>query len=312
METGNSIGDYKPGRPSINHTMIYNENIVVVGAEVHDKKIQNKLMFMAQAIRRVKISSVQTVIYFKQGYSSNMIIEFEKSLKNYKKDIKILSIHNISELFNYINTGYKTKGNDYRTKPDVYGNIYKVKNIYIYSHGLPSKITFLLDWDLYKEQNKIASNETAQANELNLKNYKLISQKVFNDASIYSFACRTGINEEDSTDVELLWGDGNSLAQNLANYLKIDIYGYARRSNYEETWGNWADRRLLNMADFDEKIFPKERIKYDDEFRDYKSKEIFLDDKKYPWQPQGAYRDVKAGDTPKGPPQKLLKYTFKE
>jgi len=307
----NSLGDYKPGKPSLSHVMTYTENIVIIGAEVHDKSPVNKLMFMAQAIRRVRKSSVQTVIYFKQGYSNTMVVEFEKSLKTYNKNIKIISISIISELFNYLNFGYIKTGIDCRVKPDHYGNIYKVKNIYFYSHGLPGRITFLLDWDAYKLQNKIVSNITAEANELNLKNYTLIRQNIFKDANIYSYSCRTGINEEDSTDLELMWGDGSSLAQRLSNHLKIDVYAFARRSNYGDTWGNFQDRLLIKMANFDEKIFPKEKIKYDDDFRGYKSKEMFLDDKKYPWQPQGAYRDVKAGDTPKGPPQKLLKYTPK-
>ena len=68
MEISNSIGVYNPGKPSINHKMLYNENIVIIGAEVHDKRRVNKLMFMAQAVRRVKISSIQTVLYFKYGY----------------------------------------------------------------------------------------------------------------------------------------------------------------------------------------------------------------------------------------------------
>ncbi|WP_165585131.1 hypothetical protein [Chryseobacterium sp. FH2] len=44
MGTSNSIGVYKPGKPSLNHIVAYNENIIVIGSEVHDKKPVNKLM----------------------------------------------------------------------------------------------------------------------------------------------------------------------------------------------------------------------------------------------------------------------------
>ncbi|WP_449399658.1 hypothetical protein [Chryseobacterium wanjuense] len=153
-EQGNEIGNYEkmilPNKSEI--IKLYHENIVIVASEVHDKKSVNKLMFMAQAIRRVRISSVQTVLYFTHGYSSNMIFEFERSLRNYKKNIKIIAITNISELINYINLGYtKSFQGDYRNKPDKNGSIYKVNTLYIYSHGMPSRITFMLDWDLYKK-----------------------------------------------------------------------------------------------------------------------------------------------------------------
>jgi hypothetical protein len=120
------------------------------------------------------------------------------------------------------------------------------------------------------------------------------------------------IDDDDSTDVELIWGGTNSLAQKLANNLKINVHAFARRSLYEDTWGSSNDRILLKGADLDEKIFPKEMITYDNEFRGYKRKEKFLDEEKYPWQPQGAYRDVKAGNSPVGPPKRLIKYTPKK
>lgn len=302
MGTGNSVGEYSPGKPSINHTVEYNENIVVVGAEVHDKKPVNKLMFMAQAIRRVKVSSVQTVIYFKHGYSQNMISEFENSLKRYKKNIKVISIFNISQLFNYLNIGSIDKsGSDYRTRPDEYGNMYKVKNVYFYSHGMPSRITFMLDWDIYMKNNNIKSNETAQKNELNLGNYTILNPKSFSkDAELWSFACRTGLSVDNDSEVEkFTWGETESLAQKLAERLNAKVHAFLKRSNYELTWGGRSDRLDLKIADNLEKI--NIDIKNDDNFRAYKKQEKKIDEI-YPWQPQGAYRDVIAGDFPYGPP----------
>lgn len=308
METGNSIGDYKPGQPSINHTVIYNENVVIVGAEVHDKKAVNKLMFMAQAIRRVRISSVQTVIYFKQGYSQSMISEFEKSLKFYKKGIKIVAISNLVELINYLNFGYTTNSkDDYRTKPDKYGNMYKIKNVYIYSHGMPSRITFLLDWDVYKKANNINSSETATNNELTLSNYIQLNPKSFkNDGELWSYACRTGISVDNDSEVEkFTWGEDESLAQKIADRLNIKVHAFLKRSNYQNTWGGRNDRIDLKIADQLEKV--NIEIKNDDDFRAYKKQEKKIDNT-YPWQPQGAYRDVIAGDFPYGPPPCMCIY----
>jgi hypothetical protein len=102
---GTEIGDYVPIELLQNgYSGLFNENIVIVGAEVHDKSVVNKLMFMAQAVRRVKISSVQTVLYFKHGYSKNMISEFNKSLTLYKKSIEIIPVSNLTEVINYITT----------------------------------------------------------------------------------------------------------------------------------------------------------------------------------------------------------------
>src|SRR6218665_1078282 len=301
METSNSVGKYTPKRPSLNHIMTYNENIVVIGSEVHDKKPVNKLMFMAQAIRRVRISSVQTVIYFKYGYSQNMVNEMEKALKKYKSNIKIIAISNISELFNYINFGYLKLGTDCRTQPDMYGNIYKIKSIYIYSHGMPSRITFMLDWDIYKKNNNIISSETAKSNELNLNNYSKFNAKSFSkDNEIWSFACRTGLSVDNDTEIErFTWGEKESLAQKLADKLGAKVHAFLKRSNYENTWGSRAARIDLKIADNLEKV--NVNIKKDDKFREYKKHEMKLD-KIYPWQPQGAYNEVKSGDFPMGPP----------
>ena len=170
----------------------------------------------------------------------------------------------------------------------------------------------MLDWDIYKINNKINSPETAESNELNLKNYDLFNSDSFSrEAEIWSYACRTGINVDDATDIEFVWGGEKSLAQMIANKLKINVNAYARRSNYGDTWGSWTDRRLLQGANLDEKILPKEKVTYDNKFRDYKEQEIFIGKDNYPWQPQGAYRDVKAGDSPIGPSKMLIKYSPK-
>lgn len=302
MAISNSIGTYKPGSPSISNLFKYTENIVIVGSEIHDKKPVNKLMFMAQAVRRVRISSVQTVIYFKHGYSSNMISEFETSLKNYRKNIKIISIANIEELFNYLNTGYINQSSEgYRIKPDKYGNRYKVGNIYIYSHGLPSRITFMLDWERYVNTNKIESTQKSLDNELNLSNYTRLNPKSFStNSEIWSFACRTGLSIDNDSYFEIFtWGEERSLAQKLANRLDVKVHAYLKRSSYELTWGERLDRINLKVADMLEKIdIP---IKKDDDFRAYKKQEKKID-KIYTWQPQGAYRDVIPGDSPSGPP----------
>ena len=48
------------GKPSFvlekgkNNPIIKEENIIVIGAEVHSKKASNKLIFMAQAVRKIK------------------------------------------------------------------------------------------------------------------------------------------------------------------------------------------------------------------------------------------------------------------
>ncbi|WP_415325667.1 hypothetical protein [Chryseobacterium sp. MMS23-Vi53] len=303
-EQGNEIGNYEkmilPNKSEI--IKLYHENIVIVASEVHDKKSVNKLMFMAQAIRRVRISSVQTVLYFTHGYSSNMIVEFERSLRNYKKNIKIIAITNISELINYINLGYtKSFQGDYRNKPDENGSIYKVNNLYIYSHGMPSRITFMLDWDLYKKNNNIKSLEDANSNELNLSNYIMLNPDSFSqEATIWSFACRTGLSVDNDSEIErFTWGEKESLAQKLADRINCKTHAFLKRSNYENTWGSKQDRIDLKIADNLEKV--NIYTKKEDKFKEYKRHEIQIDGK-YPWQPQGAYHDIKAGDFHLGPP----------
>ncbi len=283
----------------------YTENIVVVGAEVHDKLPVNKLMFMAQAIRTVKLESVQTVLYFKQGYSNTMIAEFKKSLKYFKPNIAIIEITTVKELINYLNSGGITGKSNLRMKP--YKNsLFKVKNVYIFSHGMPSRITFLLDWDLYKTNNKIISSVKAEDNELNLKNYKTINPNAFvREGYVWSFACRTGIGPEDTSDIEIFtWNKDASLAQKLANSLNVHTVAFLRRSNYEDTWGSRFDRAGLKIKKYFE-------IADDDDFKKYKDSDKMIDNK-YHWNPLGAFNGVKAGSTPKGPPEGMTIFSKKE
>lgn len=288
------------GKPSFvlekgkNNPIIKEENIIVIGAEVHSEKASNKLMFMAQAVRKINIEKIQTIIYFEQGYSENMKTEFEKSVNLYNKNISIIRISSISQLISYINIGSIFHNLiNIRIFPYKNNSIYKIKNIYIYSHGMPSRITFLLDWETYKVNHNIQSDEKSSANELNLTNYMNLNPESFLDgASIWSYACRTGLSSENNSDIEIFtWGEEESLAQKMADFLNINIYAFLKRSSYEDTWGSKLDRLSLKIFD-------------DDEFSNYKKEEKKIDNK-FTWQPQGAYRDVKAGDTPHGPPNCL-------
>ena len=210
-----------------------------------------------------------------------------------KSGHKLIFTEDISQLISYINIGSIFHNLiNIRIFPYKNNSIYKIKNIYIYSHGMPSRITFSLDWETYKVNHNIQSDEKSSATELNLTNYMNLNPESFLDgASIWSYACRTGLSSENNSDIEIFtWGEEESLAQKMADFLNINIYAFLKRSSYEDTWGSKLDRLSLKI--------------FDDEFRNYKKEEKEIDNK-FIWQPQGAYRDVKAGDTPYGPPNCL-------
>lgn len=281
----------------------YTENIIIVGAEVHDKLPVNKLMFMAQAVRKVKLESIQTVLYFNQGYSSVMIAEFKKSLTSFKKNIKIIEITTILEVINYLNFGDVKGKSNIRTKA-TNNALFKVKNLYIYSHGMPSRITFLLDWELYKNTNRIVSSVKSEENELNLSNYQKISSNAFvREGYIWSFACRTAMGPGHDSDFELNWEMEKSLAQKLSNDLGVRVSAFLRRSSYEDTWGSREDRKNLKVGGVLNNIGID--IPSDDNFTEYKKFDKMLENK-YHWNSKGAFRGVKAGSTPVNPPQGMM------
>ncbi|MEF9479475.1 hypothetical protein OWR28_18595 [Chryseobacterium sp. 1B4] len=103
----------------------------------------------------------------------------------------------------------------------------------------------------------------------------------------------------------------------MANHGKLTVYGYMRRSLYEDAWGT-QNHRDTYASDHDEGGSAWENFKTDlkdtyqsdpkdmDTYNKYRKKEIKLD--KAIWNPDGAYLDVKAGTWPVGVPATYEKF----
>ncbi len=267
------------------------EKIFIVGTEQHSATYGNKMMFPAQAIREIKenigTKLLLTILMFSDGYNSDELSVVRRDGKKLFSNLNFIKIDSTKELIGYVN-----KGNNKVSR----GNI-KIKEIKIFSHGLPSIFDFGLDGP---DQN---------SQRFKVSHVSQLKKDVFDsNAEIYSYACRTG--NSDSRVIASVpgysYGDDwltqvkpkESLAQKLANHLEISVYAFLRRSLYISTWDDKGDEKYIEKY----KQIDDETIN-GQIYRPHQWDEAL-------WNPNGAYSKPTAAATPKGLPAKL--YIFKK
>lgn len=256
------------------------EYIAVVGSQ-YDNTVANKLSFVGQAVRYLRKyqeqsgSNLSTLLIFNREYSPKQLELIEKSAKTYNFEIKC--IKSCDDLFTYLNEGQNR-------------NNLPVKQLSIFSHGLPGNLAFGYELD------------DASKMSVNLNNFKQINADIFSSQGrIDSYACRTGMGRLDGhSDVEFDPQPENSLAQKMANYFSIPVGAYIVRSSYEDTWGSQGDRinnKISEDADF--QILANER-----------NESVKFCGASY--NISGALHDVKAGNSPYNLPSEYVEFTPNE
>jgi hypothetical protein len=282
------------------------EVIIIAGTERHYNGYGEKLMFPAQAVREIRETYSKTeyvtILMFKDGYNREEVDAAKKATLYYNVNTQFITINSRQEMINYINTKTIDKSENIRNSridDDSAIVIIKIKKIIFFTHGYPSRLTF-----------NLVGNTSDPVYEFNKKHISQLEATVFTSgAAIYSYACRTGnmgsvIDGTDYTD-DKEWKKKikpeESLAQKLADHLNIPVYAFIVRTNYTPTWHDHGDK------------------KFQSSYKDIKDKSVdrkFFSPKTWNdkpdvalWNPKGAYSKPIGGETPKGLPRKMFKFT---
>lgn len=260
------------------------EWIAVAGSQ-HDRGSGNKMMFIGQAVRelaefrRHKAASTRTLVLFTPAYSEAMLEAAAKSADVY--GAALVRVTSADALIQYLN-----HGKDRKQSP--------IERLSLFSHGVPQRIAFgyQLGRDLPMS--------------LDVLSYTRISPLAFSrSAQIDSYACRTGMGNRPDYPIEegvqFFPQTNESLAQLLANHLRIKVRAYIRRSDYKNTWGTFEERQLGKLCGISGNAVPAEAwcktwVGLNEE------REEFYNRHKFTYQLSGATYPVGSGETPFGVP----------
>lgn len=187
------------------------ENIIFIGSEMQYNIFWLKMMFISAAYvmasneKNFRPADRKIIAFVDNGYSraEKLTINFLQDNKGFKI-VKLSNSQSIIDLFN------KDRGE------------YKLQDVAFFSHGIVGEI----------DLNYNGSEDV----KLTLENYSSVNRNVFMpDGRLYSYACRTGIfeenyvldyNSDEDAKPEL------SLAQRMASHFKIEVHAFLTRTYY--------------------------------------------------------------------------------
>lgn len=268
---------------------------IAMAGNIYDLESEvNRLVFAAQAVRiirkeylaeilqmimeRKKVSVVITLALMNGDptyYTTAQLAAIKKSIALIKAENNLMSIKDIrlcvftqgvdAEVTPYIN-----QGKDYLRSD------YPIQRIDIFTHGKPGIIT--MGYDL--------SEKVKKAFLMNADTFKQWSPDAFMKSGVFhSLACRTGAPSDGGTT-------GKSLANEIANHLKIPVNCFIRRSDYKDTWGNSSDRNFHRFCiqSFSDRC---KRLVSENRERNINKEKL-----EAVWMDNGAVYPVKSGDSP--------------
>ena len=200
--------------------IIKKENLILVGSEVFYDSFWWKMMFIAPAYAMVKRginlrpADITTIAYVANGYTHLEILPFELLKDTMRVQLKVINSEN--DIIRYMRIRPKKKVLDKMEKT-------LLQDVAIFCHGFPGILSF---------------NFNAYGPDYDVKfdHFKDIPADVFAPGGkIYSYACRTGIADDSSSfknDAEAK--PENSLAQQLADHFKVEVYAYLTRTLFRE------------------------------------------------------------------------------
>ncbi len=224
------------------------EFVIVVGTEVHYLQRTNHMMFFGAATNALNDTKDQydlyTIYYFNAGYNNAELSAVRASLATISTKlnrkislVKVTSTVDLIKHLNKLNIKNITTGKIYQKK---------IALMHIYSHGLPSRITFDLDGP---------TDKTAEFWEKDLRQLK---QGIFTkNGKLISYACRTGMThskKHNNQNRDSFTSDEQamlqlSLAQKMAEHFNIKVYAFIRRSNYALVWNGSTQKYKEGFID---------------------------------------------------------------
>jgi hypothetical protein len=191
----------------------------------------NKMRFINQGIRQIRLyseanadASQHIFLIFTEDYE-RPLLDAVKEVVQSRYKAKYQELDSIAHLLDFINSRISEKR--------------EIKQLDLFAHGLVGTIEFgyeLAKADSYRMRD-------AQARMLKPEAFDLRGK-------IYSYACRTGLGID--ADVYVSEGEDplyeQSLAQLITNAAQTPVWAFARRSNYDQTYGNTDDRANLENA----------------------------------------------------------------
>jgi len=192
----------------------------------------NKMRFINQGIRQIRLYPPATANHATQRIFLIFTEDYERSLLDAVKEVvetrygaKYRELDSIAHLLDFVNLRVSNKR--------------EIKQLDIFAHGLVGTIEFGYELD------------KAHSYRMRDAQVRMLKPDAFDlSGKIHSYACRTGlginadihVREDESPRYE------DSLAQLIANTAETSVWAYPRRSNYDQTYGNSADRSNLEGA----------------------------------------------------------------
>ncbi|WP_369989601.1 hypothetical protein [Pseudomonas xanthosomatis] len=192
-----------------------------------------------------------------------------------------MEVATAQELIDYLNEGKNRRQ-------------FPIEQLALFSHGVPQRVAFGYqltdDFDMA----------------LNMLNYEQISPQAFTSkAQIDSYACRTGMGTRSEFPIEdsiqFLPQPHQSLAQLLADHLRVKVRAFVRRSDYKNTWGSFDERQWGKLCGISGNAAPNEA--WCSKWNQLKNERLQNEGRLgSTYQTMGAIHPVISGDTPIGAP----------
>lgn len=270
-------------------------------------------MFVNQAFRKIQEypdqAGARTLIVFQGDYPDEALVAFKNAAEKHKT--RFIMVTGSAGLIHYINQRSESGHADLACKGSFCQagerrEDHPIKQLDIFSHGVVGSIEFGYDSD-YQKAYALHAWHAA----------KLKEESFALDATIYSYACRTGLGNpaiSSERDGRPLMQQA-SLAQKIANATKRPVMAYLRRSSYVDTISTKAEREFIaaNQEPRIELRQPSAEVlekrqqaaQLNGQIRKSQTK---LGEGEFVFMPNGAREAVKAGNTPEGVPAGMVRY----
>jgi hypothetical protein len=215
------------------------EVVLVAGSDEHERTFGNGMRFPAQAVRelREKYASEKhvAVVLFTNGYTDAMVTAVERSAAKWNPAAVLVRVTSTAELMNYINSG-ATAGGAHRHQAD---HGMPIKVLTFFSHGFASTFRF----DMGGKDDTRCSLGLDSVASFDITSF-------LPDVAVVAYSCRIGNSSPNELKQANDWRaearPENSLAQKLAEQLKVVVHAYVLRTEYAATWQQDNDASVIS------------------------------------------------------------------
>ncbi|MBK8257078.1 MAG: hypothetical protein IPK82_30945 [Polyangiaceae bacterium] len=204
------------------------ENIILVGSEQHYNLFWLKMMFVAPAFAmgdrgiNLRRADRTTLIYCDKDYTNHEKLPLE-FLKN-ERGIRLLPFTSAAVVNNHINTRPVGTKNGQSAR-------YLIQDMAIFCHGLPNQLA--IDMGRFGTSFLVVDKTSIRT---------WSPSSFMQGGRILSYACRTGVGRQgESFANDAAAQPENSLAQAMADHLRVDVWAFLTRTLFREVLRAPAD-----------------------------------------------------------------------